>query len=401
MEIGLPAGSGVPAMKERSYLVFSDDFGKHPSSCQHIFRNMPGRGRILWVNTVGLRSPRLTRRDLIKAATKAGNMLKGLVTPLVHQSKAFPESIHVCQPFMLPFNHLAGVRRLNRFFVAWTVKTFLVRLKMEKPVLVITAPNACDYIGLFDEEISVYYCVDDYSGWPGHDRRLVSSMETKLLEKADVFIATSEKLRDRIAQRGKDVLLLSHGVDVSHFARRLPPHPFLDHIPVPRVGYFGLFDGRSDLQLLEAIADRLPKLSFVITGAVEVDVSSLKQRPNVFFTGPVSYDELPSMTSGWDACFLPYKVNAFTDNIQPLKLKEYLATGKPVVTTPIKEARKLKDLLLLANSVEEWVSYLGNLHAVRLDPRLRVAFLARESWKEKAVVFFDYCESHLREQNGF
>jgi glycosyltransferase involved in cell wall biosynthesis len=265
---------------------------------------------------------------------------------------------------------------------------------MAQPILVITAPNACDFIGAFDESRSVYYCVDDFSEWPGMNHDFVAPMERELIDRCDVLVATSTALIERMEARGRSAHLLTHGVDVAAFVSyRGDEHALLRHIPRPRIGYFGLFDERSDQELLIEIARSMPEVSFVVTGPVETGTSQLTAFDNVYFTGAVPYAELPSLAQGFDICMLPYRVNKLTNAIQPLKLKEYIATGKPVISTPIREARALSAFIDLAESTEEWISLISRHLTGKVSCRSADAdrFLDQESWSAKATEFLHHC----------
>lgn len=379
-------------MPDTSFLVFSDDFGEHPSSCQHLFRFMPYKQTVLWVNTIGMRSPRLTLRDFEKALIKSSRMISGGGNK--KKETAYTGNIKVCQPPMLPFLNLPFIRALNKISVKRHVKKKMAILNMEAPTCVVTAINACDYIGLFNERRVVYYCVDDFSEWPGFEKKLLKSMEEDLIGKADVLVATSDELYRRLSSTGKEIHLLTHGVDYEFFKKKVDQeHPLLKDIPKPRVGYFGLFDKRSDQELIAAIAERMPDFSFVITGHVEVNTTRLRAKKNIYFTGGIPYRELPTMASGWDICILPYKINKLTDAIQPLKLKEYLSTGIPVVSTPIKESVKLGMYLSIAKTPQEWEEKIKeNIKGTSVEQKNKIrSFLEKESWNSKAELFFNIC----------
>ena len=377
--------------KIKPFLVFSDDFGEHPSSCQHIFRYISKNHKVLWVNTIGMRNPKLTLVDLKKSILKIRKMLIGI---FLKTKNVTTSNVNVCQPLMLPFPRLRLVRKINEIFVVRSVQKKLDELFFEKPIIVVTAPNACDYIGRFKEEKVIYYCVDDFSEWPGLDRKLVSTMEDNMITQADRFIATSIDLKKRIEKKGKCVHLLTHGVDYEHFSKKNDvEHSALINIPKPRIGYFGLFDKRSNIDLIINVAKQLPNVSFVITGSIEVDKTDLEKIPNIYFTGKIPYTELPKMASGWDICMLPYIVNKLTDAIQPLKIKEYLSTGKPVISTPIKEAVRLQEYIILASSTQEWVDKIKLIisGAKNIDMEKRKEFLNNEGWESKSIKFLDIC----------
>lgn len=378
-------------IKNACFLVFSDDFGEHPSSCQHLFRHISQQNSILWVNTIGMRSPRLTKRDLIKTLIK----IRKMALSFFGKEKKIPNitNIKVCQPPMIPFLNIPFIRAINRRSVAHHVKRQLDALNFKNPILVITAPNACDYIGLFSEKRVVYYCVDDFSQWPGLEKNLVKEMETELIIKSDIHIATSQLLLEKIERFGKHAKLLTHGVDIDFFSNtQTGEHKLLANIPKPRVGYFGLFDDRSDQELITKIATALPNVSFVITGDIETDTSQIAKLPNIYFTGSIPYSELPAMAMGYDICMLPYKINELTNAIQPLKIKEYLATGKPVISTAIKEAEKLVPLICASNSPEEWLEFIQARleNPTSLDLKERKTLIKNESWEKKSEQFLEY-----------
>jgi glycosyltransferase involved in cell wall biosynthesis len=380
---------------EDSFLVFSDDFGEHPSSCQHIFRHAPNHSPVLWVNTVGMRLPQLTARDFHKAVLKVKRMMYGSDSCTNEYAVS---QIYVSQPLMLPILNVPGIQSVNKLSVRSTVNRQLTKLGITSPVVVVTAPNASNYLGLFKKRRTVYYCVDDFAEWPGLNKELVKQMDADMIRKSDIVVATSQKLFERLSARGKEVRLLTHGVDYEFFVSAPEEeHPLLRKVPKPRVGYFGLFDNRSNQDLIKETAQKMPDVSFVITGEIETDISGLKKNKNVYFTGSIPYKELPAMAKGWDVCMLPYKLNKLTDAIQPLKIKEYLATGKPVISTPIQEARKLDKYVVIAEIPDKWEK---NIRLLLRGPSMereeeRSKFLEAESWVHKAEQFFEICTAGL------
>ncbi len=386
------------ALEPPSFIVFADDWGEHPSSCQHLFRVIGARHRVLWINTIGMRNPTLTVADLRKVRTKLRKMFRGDGAVASTRSVgANQPNVHVRQPFMLPFSSFAGVRGVNRLSVVGLVKRAAAELGMRDPVIVSTVPNACDFVSQLGSARIVYYCVDDFAQWPGFEHDLVRRMERELIERSHVLIATSRSLYDRLSTNGKPTYLLTHGVDLRLFGSEVATeHACLAQIPRPRAGYFGLFDERSDQDLIASLARRLPNYSFVLTGPVATNISRLQALANVHFTGPVRYEELPALVKGLDALFIPYLVNDFTATISPLKLKEYLATGKPVITTPMAEALLQGRNLTIARTVEDWEAALEAArridHGARKQSMQRL--LAEESWERKALRFINICRGH-------
>jgi glycosyltransferase involved in cell wall biosynthesis len=379
------------------FIVFSDDWGRHPSSCQHLFRELALDHSALWVNTVGMRRPSLSLADCKEALLKLWGMLG---SPRVPPEQGHAKlRLRVIQPFMLPYVSLRVIRSINRYFVCKAIRRASMEMQLRLPIIVTTVPNACDYVDCVESRRIVYYCVDDFARWPGLEHDLVRQMESQLIERADVFVCTSKRLMERMTAAGKPVHLLSHGVDLELFAD-VPQgeHKRLAQIPRPRAGYFGLIDQRSDLDLIARVASAVPDFSFVLTGPVVTDVSTLRDLKNVYLTGPVAYAELPSLVKGFAVLILPYTVNELTDSISPLKLKEYLLTGKPVLSTPLAEVMPLQDCVTVVSSAGAWPAALRS--ALTVDSAGRrtkmAAKLAHEGWRVKAVEFLRMCSCSTR-----
>ena len=379
---------------KKQFLVFSDDWGEHPSSCQHLFKRISQKHRVVWVNTIGMRNPKPSLADLGKAFFKVRNML---LSPARANGSLSNTGLTVSQPPMLPFAGLPSVRQLNSASVVMTVRSRMRKMGMESPMLVTTVPNACDYIGKCGESKVIYYCVDDFTQWPGLENAKVREMEQDLIRKSDLLFATSDKLYEKLSRSGKPTHLLTHGVDVDFFRQpATEEHRLLSRIPKPMVGYFGLFDERSDSGLLAELAQRMPDVSFVITGRMESDALYRRRLANIYFTGSVPYAELPQIVKGWDALILPYVVNDLTDSISPLKLKEYLATGKPVVSTPIAEVLKLERCVHIAETAAEWEkslrACLDRPNSARQWPI--EDFISNETWDKKVEAILQICRQY-------
>ena len=376
------------------FVVFSDDWGEHPSSCQHIFKCVAEKHRVLWVNTIGMRNPTLTLTDLRKAYIKVRKMLRFRgqrssqgTEPVGHLS--------VCQPMMLPFGEVPLVRRFNAWSVTRRVRAAIRTMNLHDPIIVSTVPNAADYREILDGRRVAYYCVDDFSLWPGLDSKRVSDMERRLVEQSGIIVAVSDALAEKFAGTGKKIDVLTHGVDLKHFqASENSEHATVRNIPEPRVGFFGLIDGRFDGNLVGELAERMPDVSFVFAGPTDASAGELPHRENLHFIGALPYAQLPSFVAGMRTLILPYKVDGLAEMLSPLKLKEYLATRKPVVSAPIAAARDWVGSLLVARSPTDWESALRGIvdrnsaeRPTEVNERL-----AAESWHGKANELLALCQ---------
>ncbi len=375
-----------------SFVVFSDDWGTHPSSCQHLFRHISQLQKTVWVNTVGMRAPRLSIEDFKKAVKKVTAMVR---TKKVRQLCEEDGRPIVCAPFMMPFDRPRWLSEWNSRSVLRTVAEAIAQHGLHDICAVTTVPNVYRALTKIGAEKIIYYCVDDFSEWPGFDKSIILDMENELLKSVEAIICTSEALQARFSSR-YPTTLLTHGVDIELFSRPVKAvHPLLERIPEPRVGYYGLFDPRTDMDLLIGIAGALPQVSFVITGPTQGDVSRARGVQNIHLTGPVPYADLPAVVHGWKACLLPYLINDLTVQINPLKLKEYLATGKPVISTPLPEASKLLPHLRIATTTTDWVAAVLDAVSGRWqqDCAQVLALLRPHAWAEKARQFLNVCET--------
>ena len=387
-------------VRRPDFLVFSDDWGEHPSSCQHIFRHIARDHRVLWVNTIGMRNPTFTLRDARKVLRKLTRMFDS------RRSATFARRIEgrmtVCQPFMLPGIRWPVVRAFNARSVTKSVGSLLQDKEFDDPIIVTTVPNSSEYPKLLEGRKVVYYCVDDFSLWPGLDAQLVHEMESRLVARADCLIGVSEALCDRLRSSGKFAHLLAHGVDVDHFATKAEhEHHVLSKIPRPRVGFFGLIDGRMDWELMVTLAKSLPNVAFVFAGPVDASAGVLPQQNNLNFVGSLRYEELPNFICGVDALILPYKINGLAQVLSPLKLKEYLSTGKPVISAPIGAAEEWADAISIARDPVEWKEALHKVLQRDMVESTSVTArsFAAQSWSSKAIAMLSLC-NRLDEAKG-
>jgi glycosyltransferase involved in cell wall biosynthesis len=375
----------------RDFVVFSDDWGRHPSSCQHLMKRFLPQNRILWVNSVGLRQPSLSVYDLRRGFEKLNEWRR----PFVQAEK----NLWVYSPVSLPWNTLPVVRRWNRQVGLNGVRKILKRLGFSKPISLTTVPNACDWIGELGETLKIYYCVDDFSEWPGMKRKSILDMEKDLLSKVDLFLATSKKLLESKKPSTEQALLLPHGVDLDHFKQAYSGIEFSGQgDSPPHLGYVGVIDERLDFDLLLYLIHERPKWIWIFVGPVMSCPRELRRSENCRFLPPVSYAELPNALRSLDGLLMPYKVNRLTETINPLKLREYLATGKPVVATQIPEIGMFSDLLSIASSKEEFVKRIEEIiqNKSRVKPKDRWKRLESESWESRAEILSQEIERRTK-----
>jgi glycosyltransferase involved in cell wall biosynthesis len=234
----------------------------------------------------------------------------------------------------------------------------------------------------------VYDCMDELSAFAGAPRVLQERTE-ELLRLADVVFTGGQSLHEAKRALHSNVHLFPSSVDVAHFGRArgdLAEPEDQASIPRPRVGFFGVIDERLDIELIRAVAALRPSLQIVLVGpVVKIDPATLPRAGNIHYLGQKSYDELPAYLAGWDVAILPFARNASTRFISPTKTPEYLAGGKPVVSTSIRDVVRPYAELGLARIADDPADFLAAVDACIADPRGGVsaradAFLAQSSW---------------------
>jgi len=364
-------------------VVLADDWGRHPSSAQHLVRLLLPRWKVIWVNTVGTRRPRWSLADLRRGLSR-----------MRPPQASLPEGLTVISPAMYPGFRRAWQRRLNAFLLTRAVERAMAGLHPSvRRVAVTTLPLAADLIGRAAMDRWVYYCVDDFSVWPGLDSDALQRMERKLLSRVDAAAAVSEALVERLALQGREATLLTHGIDVDHW-RRAQSKPTEADLPPwwaalkwPIMLFWGLIDRRLDVAWCRALAERCG--SFVLIGPQDNPPAELAALPNIHLPGAVPYDSLPEVAAAADVLVMPYADLPVTRAMQPLKFKEYLATGKPVVARKLPALGSWADTADLVDSADAFVQAALTRATDGLPPAQRSARqrVADETWSAKAAAF--------------
>lgn len=191
-----------------------------------------------------------------------------------------------------------------------------------------------------DPDVTVFDAMDELSKFKFAPTRLLD-LEQELIERADILFTGGSSLYEAKKDRHANVHCFPSSVDRAHFckarARQFDPADQED-LPKPRLGFYGVIDERFDTELLAKVAEMRPDWSFVMVGPiVKISEDELPKRPNIHYLGGKTYDQLPSYLSGWDVALMPFAMNESTEFISPTKTPEYLAGGKPVVSTPIRD----------------------------------------------------------------
>jgi glycosyltransferase involved in cell wall biosynthesis len=208
---------------------------------------------------------------------------------------------------------------------------------IESPIAWYYTPMALEYADL-PASLVVYDCMDELSAFHGAPPRL-RELEDELFRRAHLVFTGGESLYQAKKSRHPSVHAFPSSVDFAHFSRgrqALPEPADQAGIGYPRIGFFGVIDERMDLELIEDVAKKHPEWHLIMLGpVVKIDPATLPRLPNIHWLGQKSYEELPRYLSGWHAAMMPFALNESTRFISPTKTLEYLAAGRPVISTPI------------------------------------------------------------------
>ena len=231
-------------------------------------------------------------------------------------------------------------------------------------------------IGKLNERASVYYCGDDFSSLSGVDHDAVNMMEMELVEKVDLILVASETLAQKFPAH--KTVMIPHGVDAQQFQQ-----PCLRPIDLPTgkpiAGFYGSLSEWIDVELLTQTATDLPDWDFVFIGPQQTDLSSLKKLPNTYFLDQKKHSELPAYAQHWQVSMLPFKDNAQIRSSNPLKLREYLAVGKPIVSTDFPALDSYRDVVNVAHSQNSFAEKIRLSALDTADENIK-SVLDVESW---------------------
>ena len=251
-------------------------------------------------------------------------------------------------------------------------------------------PDVASAAGHFNEEKVVYYCVDDHAAFSGYDRAQVLSDEEELCRISDLVITTSMALQKAKSAWNPNTILIPHGVDFAHFNRALtdkfPCPEELNNIPRPRLGFFGLIRDWVNLDLIAEIATKMPIWHFVFIGDADssVDIGRYTNMPNMHFLGRRPYRDLPAYCQHFDVGLIPFKVNELTYAVNPIKLREYLSAGLPVVSTPMPEVQLYAKFVEIAESAVDYQNSIKTcLMKTKTDCEEQVRTMSFETWEAK------------------
>jgi glycosyltransferase involved in cell wall biosynthesis len=308
--------------------------------------------RVLWVNSIGNRAPKVNAHDASRILNKLKKFTEGICEVL--------PNLHVLPPLAIPFYGSEMVRSANRELLRLQVRRAMKQLGFQRPISWSFLPASAPVSGTMGEDFAVYHCVDEFSAFSDTNGRHIAELQERLLRRADICITSAERLRENKARINPNTVLVRHGTDYSHFVKACDEGTVIPadiaKLPKPIIGFFGLVADWVDQEAIIATAKAHPEGSVVIIGKTtpDCDDSALRAVPNIHMMGRKPYADLPGYSKAFDVALMPFKVSELTLNANPLKMREYLASDLPVVSTDLPEARKV-ELCKIATSTEHFV----------------------------------------------
>jgi glycosyltransferase involved in cell wall biosynthesis len=368
-------------LRGRDILCFSHDWTGDPLSKTHLMRVLSRDNRILWINAIANRMPTTSTKDLSRIYKK----LKNFTEPM----REVEPNIFVMNPLAIPAYGSKAMVAFNQKFLVRQVKSAMKKLAMKNVINMVFNPAAGMIAGKLGETEQIYYCVDEYTAFTGVSAGL-KEIEEDLFRKSDFVVVSAETLLESKKKFNENTFLIRHGVDFKHFRKALEDDTKIPdeiaNLPRPIIGFHGLLADWVDFELIKKTAAHFKNGSIVLIGKITFDaekkIKILDGIPNIHFLGRKPYEELPNYCKGFDVALNPFVMNELTRNVNPLKVREYLAAGLQVVSTDIPEVRVLENCLVGENHT----NFIEKIEEILQNPKPREQVsdaIRHESWDAK------------------
>lgn len=383
----------------------SDWWAMNPSCTTHIMSRLARTNRVLYINPfssdlLGVGGGAGRRRGLAaRIARKLKSLTRGLRRPA--------ENLHVFSPLFLPIQGRWGLDAFNDLCLRSQIKGVCRLLRFDHPILWLENVRAADALSWFRPQVAVYHVSDLFAtDLYTSNARKQQAREGRISTGSDLLICVSRELYEYKRGQRDNVHYLPHGVDFELFqqaAELREPLPELADIPRPIAGYFGTMTDYNDIEMMTYCARNLPHVSFVFAGQITGgDYSELGSLDNVHLLGKLPYEKIPRLCAGFDVCMLQWKMSEWIRNCNPLKMLEYMASGRPIVSVEIHEARQYADVISIAGNKEEFCKAIEReLHNDTQERRAkRIEIAACHSWSHHLEQLSGLIEETIRRKQG-
>ncbi len=367
-------------LRGRDILCFSHDWTGDPLSKTHLMRVLSKDNRILWINAIANRMPTTSSKDISRIYKK----LSSFIEPV----REVEPNIFVLNPLAIPAYSNKTIVSLNQRVLVGQVKKAMRGLDFTNVLNMVFNPAAGMIAGKLGESGIIYYCVDEYTAFTGSSA--LREIEEKLFRMAGLVIVSAEKLFASKKDFNPNTHIIRHGTDWRHFRTALEETTIVPaeiaNLPRPIIGFHGLLADWVDFELIKKTAEHFKSGSVVLIGKIAVDaeqkVKILDGVPNIHFLGRRPYAELPAYCKGFDVALNPFAINELTLAANPLKVREYLAAGLPVVSTDIPEVRVIGNCLV-GTDHDDFIAKIVSAIRDPISRKIVSDAIANESWESK------------------
>jgi glycosyltransferase involved in cell wall biosynthesis len=366
---------------------------------QHIMSRVARDHNVLYVF-----HPSLLRSCLKRNLLKGGSILKTLVKK--------HEKLHLYTPFILPLGErFPSIHSLNIRLASRALKGILKRLGFDSYVLWFYDPEAVGYLDQLDPMISCYDCVDDFSSMPSYASaaraRHLLNLEDHLVRRSSLVFTTSSELLKKKSPLNRNTFLVENVGDFDHFHRAagggIPLPPDLSGVRSPLIAFVGALDDyKVDYDLIQHLARKRPDWTLMLIGScMGKDDSAIRSElPNILFLGKKNYSELPAYLAQADVCIIPYRINDYTRHVFPLKMFEYMATGKPIVSTELPSLEQYRSVIGMAGDFDSFVERVED--GLRCDSKekqiMRISIARQHTWESRKDKLLTHVQALLQDR---
>ena len=366
----------------KQLIFFGEDWGGLPSSSQHLATHLLKLGwQIVWINSIGLRQPKLKMKDFKRLAVKLMSFLSKKTS--VRQLEK-NEKLSIVSPLIIPYIGFSFIDKINRFLFKRQLDKVIKSRNLLNYQIITALPTAIAFYPLLSKQPWYYYCCDDFSALANVSHKAVTKCENRLVTIVECIFVSSQVLADKF--ENYHPILVEHGVDVELFqSSRHRPSDLIYSDAI--IGFYGSISEWLDIELLVFCASDNPDFSFVFIGNINTDIKGLVKLPNVHFLGSKKHSELSNYLHHWQVSILPFRCNQQIEGCNPLKLREYLASGSYVVSTDFPEAQNFSQYICIADTKEAFSEgirrYINDTKQAKLQRKKAASIF---SWQKQTEI---------------
>lgn len=384
-------------VRDLHIVCFASENWDYPGFQQSIMRGLALNNRLLFFNAIGLRKASAKHREYRLYFSKLKRLFSG--------TKQISENVLVHNPFLIPYLYNDRIDRINRILIKWQLSKLQHKFKLKECVLWVGTPTAAPFIKDINYSLLVYNPVDRYCAFSFVNPEGIRRYERIVAESADLIIATSDAIYEDMKKYNNNCRVITHGVHFNHFNKatiNIETPREMDGLIRPVIGFYGKIDEWVNLELIKKIAAGYTQASIVLLGRIGPSTDSLTGIKNIYFLGHKPFDILPHYLKCFDVCIIPFHKNELTNGIDPIKLREYLSAGKPVVATDTPEIRKYSGLVYIAKDDAEFLHKVAEALRENNDHLMqkRTDAVRDEDWSQKVKLVNFIISQKLAERKG-